>query len=77
MADSCQWIFFQVLIIQFFCETPSSPAVKSSQPHLLAGQNPAEGHALYLDKLPACRNPAHPVNPVVGDQPNECQSWFS
>ena len=25
---------------------------------------PTEDHALYLDKLPACQNPAHPVNPV-------------
>jgi hypothetical protein len=25
---------------------------------------PAEDHALYPDRLPACPNPFHPVNPV-------------
>jgi hypothetical protein len=40
-------------IIHFFCEIPSSPAVNNSQPHLLADQNPAEGHAhaFCLEKI--------------------------
>jgi hypothetical protein len=45
MVGSCQRIFFQMPITHYFSEIPSSPAVKSMQPHLLVCQNPAEGHA--------------------------------
>ena len=45
MVGSGQRIFSQMPIIHYFCEIPASSTVKSLQPHLLAGQNPAEGHA--------------------------------
>jgi hypothetical protein len=53
MVGSGQRVFYQIPIIHFFCEIPASPAANSSQPHLLAGQNPAEGHAhgFCLEKI--------------------------
>jgi len=40
MADSCQRIFFQMPIMQAFYKIPSSPAVNSSQPHLIDSPHP-------------------------------------
>jgi len=48
MVGSYQRTFSQTPIIFFFCEIPSSPAVNNSQPHLLAGQNPAERAMPYV-----------------------------
>jgi hypothetical protein len=59
-----QRIFFQVPIMQAFCETLLTPAVYSSQSRLIAGQNPAESHAPCMDKLRACQNPALRANTV-------------
>jgi hypothetical protein len=53
MVGSGQRTFFQMPIIHYFCEIPPSPAANNYQPHLLAGQNPAEGHAhaFCLEKI--------------------------
>ena len=47
-----------------FWETPSSPPSTPRSHTCSPASTPAEDHAPYLDKLPACQNPAHPVNPV-------------
>jgi hypothetical protein len=47
-----------------FWETPSFPPSTPPTCSCSPVRTPAEDHVLYLDKLPACQNPVHPVNPL-------------